>query len=283
MRLNTVDALQTVATFLTRQNVSRAVYAITGLLVVLLGLVTSFRSLAPTGKTLGPQETTPIVVQADVVIAETVRVCNPAGPGLPLTCAEKIVSKTFRQPFVRIHITYPTAVFEQDASEMRFALEKVADKIPAQNPPPDRVEVQVVSQSLSFAPKTVELTLGTETPRLMTFEAPKVDQVQKKLVLVQARLKNLPEAAVGPGSEAGFFDVGNLNVYVHPRQVLFGLTEATLKALQMLFSALGVPAIAVFVITFIANRYDKKNSSSKPTDEPKIIVPGSGDSRRTRR
>ena len=124
---------------------------------------------------------------------------------------------------------------------MRFVLEKVNEKAIAENPPPDRVEIQMVSQSLKFAPKSVELAVGTATPRLSTFEAPKANQIQKKLVLIQARLKGPVNASDAAKAAPAFFDVGNLTVLVHPREVLFGLTESTVKAIQTLLSALGIP------------------------------------------
>ena len=98
-----MDRIQKALDLLTQRRVSHAVYAVTSTLIALLGFVYSIRTLTPIPGTPVLNETELVTVNADVVVADTVRVCNPIGPSLRVGYEESTISKIVREPFFRIH------------------------------------------------------------------------------------------------------------------------------------------------------------------------------------
>ena len=155
--------------YLSKNSVSLGVYIATGMLISLTGVTLVIRSFAPGTGVARRLKTTSVVVEADVKAHITEYIpewfCAPSGRCYydfrPVT-----VTKPLREAFAKVHVTYPTDVYEQDESEMILTVEKVSDKA-TQSAPPNRVELQIVSQSLSFAPKNLELLFSDLMPRVL--------------------------------------------------------------------------------------------------------------------
>lgn len=263
---------------LARPNITRWVYgttAILGLLFATISLIVA--TSKPIEKNAIPLESKNVWLEAKISKEEQVQNCSKDSFG-KITCEEpRTVTKIVSEPFFNLRVIYPPAVYEEDTGEVQIFAEQQSTHVLATSNPTNTVEVKLQSgKGITFVQDAFPVAVGDKKPRLSYFESDKISTEVLKRILIQGRIPPpIDKTKSIPKANYQFSDLGSFEVRILPKEMIFGLTESTLKGVQMLFGAMGIPALLLFGVTFFANRIAPKEKQ-RDNEGSRIILPGEG-------
>lgn len=277
-----------ILTYLALPRIRKAVYFLTALVAAIFGAVSSLLSL----NEIFPEsalllKTKSVWLSAYIEKTEEEREYFSTQEPITNYFAYKIprfITRTVKRPFYRLDLHYPVEIYAEDTGEINITASKESIHPLAIKPQPDSIQIRFLSsKSLIFIPDTVIIPFRQSNPHLAYFESEEVAKPLDKKVLIQGRLISSDSIMkTDSNKKAPFKDLGGLEIRIIPKTIIFGMTEATLKGIQMLFGALGIPAILLLIVTFIVNKMVQKRNL-KEDEHPRIIIPGEKGHHKTRR
>lgn len=266
--------------YFAKPSITKVVYAGSAILVWIFGLIFGLSTLlllvTTTENKVARKHTSTNVLQNVELITkkEIIKACTIDSFRIITCMSPRIASKTVLEPYFELNFTYPPEIYEGDTGEISL---KAQQRSNLQLSTPNHsgiVQIKLLSgKGLSFVRDKINVAIGDVNPKLVHFESKEVAKKADKKVLVQGRLLPISNSKdIVKEDGTAFSDLGSFDIRVLPKEVIFGLTESTLKGIQMLFGALGIPALLLFGVTLFANKFaPKKNESNKSS--PQIILP----------
>jgi len=278
-----------ILTYLSHQKIKYRVYALTAFVTAIFGVSWFLLSLTETlPETALPFDTKRVWISAKVKIIEEeqefVAPIEPI-PGVFALRLPKFTTKTVRRTFYRLDLRYPVDIYEEDTGEISIVASKTSKYPLAIEPRPNIIQIKFLSsKSLIFMPDTVTIPFHRPNPHLAYFESERVTKPVDKKVLIQGRLissDSIKKTDLN-NIKVPFKDLGIMEIRINPKEIIFGMSESTLKGINMLSGALGIPAILLSIITFMITRIALKGNV-KEDKHSRIIIPGEEGHRRTKR
>jgi hypothetical protein len=251
--------------YLTDRKIKYLVYALTALVIAIFGAASLILTLdEKLPETSLPFDTKRVCLSAKVKITEKEReIFDPREELIPPFYAQKIpryTTKTIRKTFCHLDLRYPLEIYEEDTCEISIVATKrdlYSNHVLFIEPQLDIIQIKFLcGKSLVFIPDTLTIPFHWPNPHLAYFESERVSKPVDKKVLIQGRLisSDFTTETDLNNKKPPFENLGNIEIRIHPKKIIFGMTESTLKGIQMLFGALGVPAILLSIVTFLAKK-----------------------------
>lgn len=189
-------------------------------------------------------------------------VCNSVFGQKVCTEIPKVV--VHRLPIIKLEITHPSNIQIGDTGEIL-----VTPVLIKKNNAADKVSINFIANSFVFLPKSPLIFESNSTiPQSVIFEAKstgnkKINVRSELLVKVENSEKEEVNKVLGANS--------TLAIEVIPLPVVLGMSESTLKGVQLLSATIGLPAlILLFLNVYIKNR---EKVSDKTKEGSNIILP----------